>query len=102
MSPHDDLVEILHLALAFTVETLSKVDNEASCSTAEATATPSCRQVMRVNSINKTCRGLRWMPEMLTYCIELLLGLAGALGLRSSGTKPFCRLPSIESCLDRL
>ncbi|KAI8555001.1 hypothetical protein RHMOL_Rhmol05G0140000 [Rhododendron molle] len=101
MSPHVDLIEVLHLALVFTMETLSKVDNEASCSTAEATSTPSCRQVMRLNSINKTCRGLRWMPETLTYYIELLPGPAGALGLRSSGPKPFCRLLSIESCLDR-
>ncbi|KAI8536347.1 hypothetical protein RHMOL_Rhmol10G0250200 [Rhododendron molle] len=41
MGSHDDLVEVLHLTLAFTVETLSKAYNKANCSTAEATSTPS-------------------------------------------------------------
>ncbi|KAI8550597.1 hypothetical protein RHMOL_Rhmol06G0119600 [Rhododendron molle] len=57
-SPHDDLVEVLHWALVSTVETSSNVNNEANCSMAEATSTPSRKQVMRLNSINKTCRGL--------------------------------------------
>ncbi|KAI8535793.1 hypothetical protein RHMOL_Rhmol10G0201600 [Rhododendron molle] len=49
IGPHNDLVEVLHLALVFTMETLSKVDNEASCSTAEATSTPSCEaKLLRV------------------------------------------------------
>ncbi|KAI8572079.1 hypothetical protein RHMOL_Rhmol01G0170800 [Rhododendron molle] len=36
------------------------------------------KQVMRLNSIFKTCRGLRWMPKTLTYYIEILLGPVGA------------------------
>ncbi|KAF7127246.1 hypothetical protein RHSIM_Rhsim11G0006600 [Rhododendron simsii] len=48
-SPHDELIEVLHSTLAFTMETSSKTYNEANCSAAEATSTPFVEKEVRLN-----------------------------------------------------